>query len=311
MAPQGAVVEGKRGSGLVQDKARGRGTLPAVAVGVLAVSSAAILIRLAEAPAVAVAFWRCALGAAVLLPPALVRGDRFPTARTLYVGVASGVALGAHFGFWISSLDFTSVAASVVLVSTQPVFVAILAYLIFGERTAPLSFAGILVAMAGTAVIAADRTIGSAALLGNVLALVGAVTVAIYVLIGRSSRTGGVGVLPYSVVVYSAAAAILLPAALAFDVPLWGYSAETWFWLTAITFGPQLMGHTVFNWALRYIEASVISGVVLAEPVVAALLAWLILFERPGLLTLLGGAVVLAGLYLLLKGRPAPKEPVA
>jgi drug/metabolite transporter (DMT)-like permease len=278
---------------------------------VLAVSAAAIFIRLAEAPAIAVAFWRCALGAAVLLPPALVRGDRFPTGRTLYAGVASGVALGAHFGFWISSLDFTSVAASVVLVSTQPIFVAVLAYLVFGERTAPLSFAGILVALAGTAIIAADRTVGSAALLGNVLALLGAVTVAVYVLIGRSSRTGGVGVLPYSVVVYSAAAATLLPAALVFDVPLWGFSGETWFWIAAITLGPQLMGHTVFNWALRYVEASLISGVVLAEPVLSALLAWLILSERPGLLTMLGGAVVLAGLYLLLKGRPVPVEPVA
>ncbi len=276
----------------------------------LAVSAAAIFIRLAEAPAVAVAFWRCALGAAVLLPPALVRGDRFPKGRALYVGVASGVALGAHFGFWISSLDFTSVAASVVLVSTQPVFVAVLAYLVFGERTTPLSFAGILVALAGTAVIAADRAVGSAALLGNVLALVGAITVAVYVLIGRSSRTGGVGVLPYSVVVYSAAAATLLPAALVLDVRLWGYSGETWFWLAAITLGPQLMGHTVFNWALRYVEASVISGTVLAEPVVSALLAWLVLAEKPGLQTLLGGAVVLAGLYFLLKGRPVQAEPV-
>ena len=166
-------------------------------------------------------------------------------------------------------------------------------------------------ALAGTVVIAADRTVGSAALLGNVLALVGAITVAVYVLIGRSSRTGGVGVLPYSVVVYSAAAATLLPAALVFDVSLWGFSGETWFWLAAITLGPQLMGHTVFNWALCYVEASVISGIVLAEPVVSALLAWLVLSERPGLLTLLGGAVVLAGLYFLLKGRPVPAGPVA
>ena len=127
---------------MVQDKVRGRYALPAVAVGVLAVSAAAIFIRLAEAPAIAVAFWRCALGAALLLPPALVRRDRFPRGRDLWVGIASGIALGAHFGFWISSLDHTSVAASVVLVSTQPVFVAILAYLIFGERTSPLSFAG-------------------------------------------------------------------------------------------------------------------------------------------------------------------------
>jgi drug/metabolite transporter (DMT)-like permease len=296
---------------LVQGKVRGRLALPAVAVGVLAVSAAAIFIRLADAPAIAVAFWRCALGAALLLPPALVRRDRFPRGRDLYVGIASGVALGAHFGFWISSLDHTSVAASVVLVSTQPVFVAILAYLLFGERTSPLSFAGILAALVGTAVIAGDDSVGSAALLGNALALVGAVTVAVYVLIGRSSRTGGIGVLPYSVVVYSAAALSLLPVALALDVPLWGYSGETWFWLWAITLGPQIMGHTVFNWALRYVEASMISGTILAEPVVSALLAWLILSEKPGIATVLGGAIVLFGLFLLLRGRRLPSEPIA
>jgi drug/metabolite transporter (DMT)-like permease len=96
-----------------------------------------------------------------------------------------------------------------------------------------------------------------------------------------------------------------------FDARLWGYSAETWFWLGAITLGPQIMGHTVFNWALRYVEASIISGTILAEPVVSALLAWLILSERPGTLTILGGGVALAGLFLLLSGRRVPPEPVA
>ena len=295
---------------MVQDKVRGRYALPAVAVGVLAVSAAAIFIRLADAPAIAVAFWRCALGAALLLPLALVRRERFPRGRDLWVGIASGVALGAHFGFWISSLDHTSVAASVVLVSTQPVFVAILAYLVFGERTSPLSFAGILAALVGTAVIAGDDSVGPAALLGNALALAGAVTVAVYVLVGRYSRTGGIGVLPYSVVVYSAAALALLPVALVLDIRLWGYPGETWFWIWAITLGPQLMGHTVFNWALRYVEASIISGTILAEPVISALLAWLILAEKPGLPTILGGCVVLLGLFLLLRGRRVPAEPV-
>jgi drug/metabolite transporter (DMT)-like permease len=93
------------------------------------------------------------------------------------------------------------------------------------------------------------------------------------------------------------------------EIPLWGYSKETWFWLVAITAGPQLMGHTVFNWALRYVQASIISGTILAEPVVAGLLAWLVLSERPGLLTIVGGAVVLAGLYFLLKGRSAAGMP--
>ncbi len=274
----------------------------------LAVSAAAIFIRLAEAPALAVAVWRNALGALVLLPVALYWREAFPRGRALRIGVASGVALGAHFGFWISSLDYTSVAASVVLVCTQPVFVAILAYLLFRERTSPLSFFGILVALAGTAVIASDGSVRSATFFGNTLAVIGAVAVAAYVLIGRSLRTTGVGVLPYSIVVYASAAATLVPAALYGGVPLWGYSGETWFWLWVVTLGPQILGHTVLNWALRYVEASIISGTILAEPVVSALLAWLILSERPGLATLLGGAVVLLGLFLLLRGYRAPRE---
>jgi len=304
---------------LVQDKAqKSRVALSAVAVGVLAVSAAAIFIRLADAPALAVAFWRTTLGVLVLLPIAFYRREAFPRGRALLVGVASGVALGAHFGFWISSLDYTSVAASVVLVCTQPVFVAILAYLAFGERTSSLSFLGILVALAGTVVIASDESVGSATFFGNTLAVIGAITVAVYVLIGRSLRTMGVGVLPYSIVVYASASATLAPAALYAGAPLWGYSGETWFWLFAVTLGPQILGHTVLNWALRYVQTSIISGTILAEPVVSALLAWVVLSEKPGLATLLGGAVVLLGLFLLLRGyRPPrgktapPVEPVA
>lgn len=281
----------------------------------IAVSAAAILIRLAEAPALAVAFWRCALGVVILVPLAIARRERFPKGQTLYVVLISGVALGAHFGFWVSSLDYTSVAASVVLVSNTPVFVAILAYLIFGEKTSPLSFTGILVALAGTAMVAQDGSVGSAAVFGNVLAILGAITFTVYVLIGRSQRSAAepVGVLPYSIVLYSAAALALLPVALLSGDKIWGYSGETWFWLWTIALGPQILGHTVFNWALRYVQASIISGAILAEPVISALLAWLILSERPGLATLLGGAIVLTGLFLLLRGyrAPSPTEPVA
>jgi drug/metabolite transporter (DMT)-like permease len=293
---------------LVQDKKQSKVALSAVAVGVLAVSAAAIFIRLADAPALAVAFWRNALGMLVLLPIALYLREAFPRGQVLWAGVASGVALGAHFGFWISSLDYTSVAASVVLVCTQPVFVAILAYLVFGERTSPMTCFGILVALAGTAVIASDGSIGSATFFGNTLAVIGAITVAVYVLIGRSLRTTGVGVLPYSIVVYASASATLAPAALYAGAPLGGYSGETWFWLWAVTLGPQILGHTVLNWALRYVEASVVSGTILAEPVVSAVLAWLILSEKPGLATIIGGGVVLLGLFLLLRGYRAPRE---
>ena len=293
---------------MVQDKAQSGFALSAVAVGVLAVSAAAIFIRLAEAPALAVAFWRCAMGVVVLVPFAFYRREALPRGRVLRIGVSSGVALGAHFGFWVSSLDYTSVAASVVLVCSLPVFVAILAYLVFGERTSLLSFVGILVALAGTVIIVSDGSVGSATFFGNALALVGAVAVAVYVLIGRSLRTTGVGVLPYSILVYASASATLALAALLGEVPLWGYSGETWFWLWMVALGPQILGHTVLNWALRYVQASVISGSVLAEPVVSALLAWLILSEKPGLAVLLGGAVVLLGLFLLLRGYRTPRE---
>jgi drug/metabolite transporter (DMT)-like permease len=112
-------------------------------------------------------------------------------------------------------------------------------------------------------------------------------------------------------VVYSAAALSLLGATLLSGHPLWGYSAETWLWLLAITLGPQLMGHTVLNWALLYVEASIVSGTILAEPVASAFLAWLILSEKPGLPTVFGGCVVLAGLFLLLRGYRIRAEPIA
>lgn len=292
---------------MVRDKV----ALSAVAVGVVAVSASAVFIRLAEAPAISIAIWRNLLGVFILLPFAFYRRELIPKGRVLWVGVASGVALGAHFGFWISSLDYTSVAASVVLVSTQPVFVAVLAYLLLRERTTLISFAGILVAVIGTVLIVGDTSFGAAAPLGNALALLGALTVAGYVLMGRSMRTGGVGVLPYAVVVYTSAAMSLVPVALIMKVPLWGYSQETWFWLWAIAIGPQILGHTVFNWALKYLEASVVSGVILAEIVGSTILAWLILGERPGLQTLIGAAVVLGGLGLLIRGRRVTVEPVA
>ena len=272
-------------------------------LGILAVGASAIFIRLADAPALGIAFWRCTLGVIALVPLAALGRERVPKGRNLWAGVVAGVALGVHFGTWIASLDYTSVAASVVLVSTTPVFVAIAAYLLLGERTSILSFAGIALAIAGTVVIAGGRPgVGGAAFFGNTLALVGAVAMAVYVLIGRSLRTGGVGALSYSIVGYSAAALALLPVALLSGAQLWGYSTTTWFWLFVITLGPQLLGHTVLNWALEYVRASIVSGAVLAEPVIAALLAWLVLAEKPGLATLLGGLVVLAGLYLLLRG---------
>jgi drug/metabolite transporter (DMT)-like permease len=277
--------------------------LAGVFVAVASVSAAAIFIRLADAPALAIASWRNAIAVALLLPVVLARRETFPRGRPLRLALLSGVALAFHFALWISSLEHTSVAASVVLVCTQPIFVTLLSWWLLKERTSALAMGGIAVAFAGTLFIALDESVFDGALLGNLLALGGAVAVAAYVLIGRSVRAGGVALLPYATVVYATAAAVLLPATALLGVPLTGFSGETWAWLAAIAVFPQILGHTLFNWALKYVKAPVLSGTILLEPVVSTLLAWAVLAEVPGTQTLVGGAVVLAGLALLLRGR--------
>lgn len=272
-------------------------------VALTAASASAILIRLADAPPLAVAFWRNVIAVGLLLPAVLIRREALPRGRSLWLGAGAGVFLALHFGLWITSLQHTSVAASVVLVCTQPVFVAVLGRVFLKERVSLLVVVGIIVAFGGSALIAsADSTFESAAF-GNALALFGSIAVAVYVLVGRSVRSGGVAILPYAIVVYGVAALVLLPACLIAGTPLLGYPSWTWFWIAAIAVGPQIMGHTVFNWALRYLKAAVLSGTILVEPVMATGLAWLILDEVPVGQTLLGGVVVLGGLGLLIRGR--------
>ncbi len=275
-----------------------------VAVAVAAVSAAAIFIRLADAPAIAIAMWRNVIACVVLGPALLATRGRMPSGKTLAICLASGVMLAGHFGLWISSLSYTSVAASVVLVCTQPIFVAVLARVLLKEHTSTLAWMGIIVAVVGTTLIGSDGSFGDSALLGNLLAVGGAITVAFYVLLGRVARgTGELGLLSYAVVVYATAGLTLFVVALATDTPLVGFSLETWGWIAAIGFGPQVLGHTLFNWALRWMKASVLSSTILIEPVVSTALAVVLLDEVPGVLTLIGGGVVLGGVALVIRGR--------
>lgn len=290
--------------------------IAAVAIAIFAVSAAAILIRKADAPPLAIAFWRNAMAAVFLLPAALRLGPKAFAAqlrplsssrKSAALAIASGLCLALHFGLWIPSLHFTSVAVSVVLVCTQPVFVAIFAALFLREKTSALGALAIGLAMAGVALIAFndDVAYGSHPQLGALLALGGAVTVAFYVLVGRSLRSGGVGLLAYVLVVYPVAAMALLIACVSLDVPLVGYTAATWGWLFAIALGPQILGHTLMNWSLEHVPAPILSATILAEPVVSAALAWLVLDEKLTMQTAIGGAVVLFALALLLWSRSA------
>lgn len=221
--------------------------------------------------------------------------------------VAAGGFLALHFGTWITSVNLTTVASAALLVNATPVFVA-LGSVVLGERLAVRAWGGIAVAIAGGALVAgADLSSIASAAAGNMLALAGAVTVAGYLLVGRSVRRR-VPILVYATVVYGACAVFLLATAVASGAPLWGYGAATWLSILGITVGPQLLGHTTFNFLLENIEATKVTIAIMGEPVGSALIAAVLFAEIPGWLVLPGGVLLLAGIALVVgaRGRPEP-----
>jgi drug/metabolite transporter (DMT)-like permease len=277
--------------------------LAAVAIAVLAASTSAILIRAAEAPEPVMAFYRVAFTTLLLLP--LARGSGVALSRTsrrdLLAAAVAGVALAAHFATWFESVDRTTIAASVTLVQTQPIFVVLGAALLLDERVTRRTLGGIALALVGIATMSIEGLLGMTAapepLLGNALAVIGAVAAAGYVLSGRSIRQR-VAVVPYVLVVYSVAALGLLVSVLAQGIPLLGYPGREWLLFLGMAVGPGILGHTLINWALEYVESSVVSVSLVGEPVGSALLAALLFTEIPGPLTLAGGAVVIVGIVL-------------
>lgn len=282
-----------------------------LALGVLSVGAAAILIRKADSPALVVSFWRTLIGGLALL--AVVAALRRPLPRGVHMkrALGAGALLGAHFWLWIESLDHTTVAASVVLVCLQPVFVVILARLLLSETTPRIAVIGIAVALAGTIPIALDAPDtgrhASNALFGDALALTGAVAIALYVIVGRrrSSEANAppVDILAYSAVVSLVASLTLLVPLFIFAPALAPTNDVAWFWVLALALGPQVIGHTALNAALARLPASIVSGAILGEPVIATALAWLFLDEKPGLLTIAGSATTLVGLAMILRAR--------
>lgn len=273
-------------------------------VGVLAISTSPILIRVAAMPALALAFWRCLAGAAVLAPFAPRRQvgwlDRAELARL----AASGVFLAAHFALWNASLGLTTVAAATTLVSCAPLFVG-LGSVFLGESPSGRAWAGIVLATAGAVVIGAGDAAGfgggTDALWGDVLAFAGAVAMAAYLLLGRVARRR-LPVSTYAASVYGVAAVVLLPACLLTGASLGGYEATAWLALAGVVVGPQLLGHTVFNSLLASVSASLVAVVMLLEPVIATVLAWWLFGELPGPSLWAGAPMVLAGVWLATTG---------
>ena len=285
--------------------------LAALAVAILAVSTSAVLVRWSEAPSVVLAFYRVLLTTLLVAPFLLTRyaGDFAAfRRRDFLVATLTGAALALHFAAYFESLAWTSVAASVTLVQSQPLFVAVGAALVLSERIGTRKAVGIAVAILGmVAMSAAEFLSGSAVagarpLYGNSLAVLGALMAAVYVLVGRSLRQR-VALVPYVIVVYTACTITLLVVALADGQQLTGYDQREWLIFLALAVGPGLFGHTVVNWALEHVESSVVSVSLLGEPVGATVLALAFLGESPGLTTVLGGVVVLFGIYVTSSAR--------
>lgn len=269
-----------------------------LAAGVVSLSWAAILIRLTASPAVAVAAGRMALSAAVLLPVWGLR--RTPlSGRGLGLALAAGAFLGLHFVLWMESLRHTTVASSVALVTTNPIFVGIFSALLLRERPSPALWQGIVLSVAGGLLIGwGDFALGGGALLGDILALLGAMAASAYLLLGRRARGEG-SLLSYVAVAYGTAAALLFLGAGAASHPLPG--GREWIWIGLMALGPQLLGHTSVNWALRHFPASAVAVAILGEPVGATLWAYLVFGEAPGVLQGLGIVLVLLGIVRSLR----------
>lgn len=272
---------------------------------VVCVSFGSIFVRLALAPALAVAFYRIAL-ASLLLAPFAEGAARaaWPqlTRRQGAALLASGLALALHFAAWIASLSYTSVAASVLLVNTTPLFSVALARLALREHVRGAVLLATLLALGGAGLIAyGDWASGPVPLLGDALALAGAVALSIYHVAGRGLRDA----LPldaYVFGVWSVASLALLALALVAGTPLFNFSARTWLVFLALAVVPTLGGHGLVNRSLRSLSAPTVGLFLLGEPVGATLLAWLLLGEQPGAWTLGGGAVVVTALALAVLG---------
>jgi drug/metabolite transporter (DMT)-like permease len=255
----------------------------ALAIAVTAVSASGPMIAYAAAPALAIAFWRTALATVVLAPVAVVRRDELASLagrRDGMFAVLAGAALAVHFMTWVPSVKLTGIATAAALVATQPVWQGLIAAL-QGRRPDGWTWLGIGVAVGGAvAATGADFAVSRQAVLGDLLALAGAVAVAAYTALGERVRAT-TSTTAYTVVCYAVSAALTLPVCLALGVPLAGYPATAWLAIGAITVGPQLLGHTLFSFALRRIAATTVAVVILLEVPGAALLGWVWLGQVP------------------------------
>ncbi len=270
--------------------------------GIIAISTASILIKLCDAPALIIATYRMVLASLALMPFACYQKTWREWERNeLGWLFLSGLFLSLHFAFWIASLKYTSVASSVVLVTTHPIFIGVGGWLFLRERLRPDLLFGIALSVLGSGLIGyGDLRLSREAWRGDGLALLGAIAVSGYLLVGRKIRRDR-DLISYIFPVYSTAGLLLVLFALISQKSFLGYSSSTYFHLFLLALVPQLIGHTTFNWALKYLPAAAVAITILGEPIGSTLLAYLILGEGLTVWKILGGISILSGILIALK----------
>lgn len=278
----------------------------AVIAAVSSISFASIFVRLADAPPAAVAAYRVSIAVAAIAPYLAWKGMGEKTSWTLrafLLSALSGVFLASHFLFWIHSLYMTSVACSAALVGTIPLFTALFSRYFRHEPLNRSMKPGLFLAVSGSALVAGlDFTLSTTALLGDILAILGAVMAAAYLECGRVARRS-LGAAPYAFAVYGSAALVLLASCAASNTPLTGFTPQTYLFLVLLALIPQLIGHTTFNWTLRFLPPTLVAVLILGEPVGATILAWVLLGETVSLpkaagLVVLGTGILIASMSL-------------
>lgn len=287
--------------------------------GVLAIATASIFIRIAlvAVPDAGVGFSlllaaaRLAIAALCLLPAWWQLPRLPPQSHAIAYALAAGTCLAVHFATWITSLAYTSIAASTVIVTTNPVWVALLCWWLWQERPPRLTLVGIGIALGGGILIALGDThggTGSQPLLGDALALVGAWAASLYFLLGREAQRRGLGVAAYVAIAYTTAACLLVPLPLVAGVTYWPQPLIVYACIILMALLSQVIGHTSCNWAMRWTSPTIVALALLLEPVAASLLAWILFQEVPGPVVRLGAVLLLAGVAIATLGQRSPIE---
>jgi drug/metabolite transporter (DMT)-like permease len=279
--------------------------------GILAISTGAIFVRIADAPSLVVAAYRVGLAALLLAPIACWKARselRGLSSKDFRIAFFAGFFLAMHFATWITSLKFTAISNSVVLVSTSPLWVGIFAPLLIKEKIKRMTLLCILISIVGCAIIGSgDFRTGGEALWGDFLALLGGLCAAGYLILGKALRQK-LSLLVYITICYGSAAIMLWIVVLVMGLQISGFSKQTLGAIWAMALVSQIIGHSSYNWALRYCSTTLVALSFLGEPVGSTILAYFIFHEKLTLSKAVGGIIILGAIYLTARSEVAPEN---